>query len=240
MNYILRNVRRSMTGRWFPIAVVATAVTLWLSMGTASWGFFDRLRDVEIYNWAYILDSALNGSLGLLLLPALSALPFGGEVLREVRSGAFRAVLFRTGRGAYVFGQAIACFVSGLMVQFLAIAVLTGVMVASTLLAGGEVFPFEALVGMSERIIERILCGGGWALIGCIAALITETYSAAILAPLCLCYAITMIAARFFPDAAMLTPAQWPEMPLPALISICLALLLVAGVCIHREVQKHV
>ena len=40
-------------------------------------------------------------------------------------------------------------------------------------------------------------------------ALMTETTSAAYLAPLCLCYAMVMIGTRFFPDVALLNPTNW-------------------------------
>lgn len=40
-------------------------------------------------------------------------------------------------------------------------------------------------------------------------ALMTETTSAAYLAPLCLCYTMVMIGIRFFPDVALLNPSNW-------------------------------
>ena len=73
------------------------------------------------------------------------------------------------------------------------------------LLYAGELFPIGDFAPVWAVLLRRMLCGGIWAGVGCLIALLTETASAAYLAPLCLCYAMVMIGTRFFPQATLLT-----------------------------------
>lgn len=69
--------------------------------------------------------------------------------------------------------------------------------------------------------------------------LLTETAAAAYLAPLCLCYAMTMIGTRFFPQISMLNPANWLIGDVWLLLML-LALLVVAVLfTLRREVLRH-
>ncbi|MEF9878581.1 MAG: hypothetical protein RR975_04060 [Clostridia bacterium] len=240
MKCIFSDFRRAITGRWFLVAIFASALALWLSIGSETWYFFDMLQEGDTPDWASFLQSALSGQIGLLLLPALSALPCGAEALGEIRSGAFRSAIFRTGRKTYIAGQVLACYVSGLLVQLCAFAVLIGFLTIATVAAGGAFMPFAALLELAPPLLGRMLCGGGWALIGCTVALLSETASAAMIAPLCLCYALTMIATRFFPNAAMLNPVNWQHAPLLVLTVAACVLLLATGATLYWEVQKHV
>ncbi len=243
MKCILSDFRRALAGRWFLIAVFASILALWASVGSQSWYFSDMLQSAADDGWADLgcfLQSALTGQLGLLLLPALSALPFASEALHELRSGVFRPAIFRTGKADYIAGQTLGCMVSGMLVQLFAFAGLTLFIGAASVIIGGGLLPASALADCLPLLLGRILCGGGWALIGCILALITETSSAAMLAPLCLCYAITMISTRFFPDAALLSPLSWQSAPPSVLALAVIALLLAACAALNREVKRYV
>ncbi len=240
MKCILLDFRRAITGRWFPAAFFASALTLWLSIGSRTWYLFDMMGYMEAPEWVDLLQSALTGDLALLLLPALSSLPYSAQALRELRSGAFRMAVFRAGRRAYIAGHATVCFVSGMLVQLCAFVLLTGFLTAATVAADGPALPLLALPELAPLLLGRMLCGGGWALIGCSAALLTDTASAAMIGPLCLCYTLTMIATRFFPGAAMLDPLRWQGAPLFILLIAALLMLLGTGAALHREVQKHV
>lgn len=240
MKCIYLDFRRAITGRWFPAAILASALTLWLSIGAQTWYLFDMIADMEASDWLDLFQSALTGELALLLLPALSALPYGAQALRELRSGAFRMAIFRSGRLSYIAGHALVCFFSGMLVQCCALLLLVGFLTAATLAAGGSALPLAALVETVPLLLGRMLCGGGWVLLGCSAALLTDTPSAAMIAPLCLCYALTMIATRFFPQAGMLDPVRWQSAPLFILLAAAFLMLLGTGATLHREVQKHV
>ena len=243
MKCIFSDFRRAITGRWFLIAIFASMLALWASVGPQSWYVLDALQmaaeDDEWMDWPYFLQSALTGQLGLLLLPALSALPCASEALHELRSGVFRPAIFRTGRAAYIWGQTLSCVVSGMAVQLCAFVGLSLFLNAASRMAGGGWIPMEALGGCLPPLVGRALCGGGWAVIGCIVALITETSSAALIAPLCLCYALTMIGTRFFPNALFLNPVNWPSAPPPALLLALCLLTFSALLILTREVTNH-
>lgn len=239
MKCIFLDFRRAITGRWFSAAILASALTLWLSIGSQTWYLFDMIADMEASDWFDLLQSTLSGELALLLLPALSALPYGAQALRELRSGAFRMAIFRSGRRAYIVGHAIICFASGMLVQLCAFVLLSIFLMVGAL-AGGSMLSLSVLPELAPLLLGRMLCGGGWALIGCMAALLTDTASAAMIAPLCLCYALTMIATRFFPGVAMLDPIGWQNAPLFLLLPAALLMLLGTSATLHREVQKHV
>ena len=244
MFILLSDLRRAVKGRWFLIAVFASAVVLWASADSPQWGIRDLLYgagDGDSSELAAFLHSALQGPLGLLLLPALSALPYGAQALYEIRSGAFRPAIFRAGKTAYIAGLTLACAAAGMLAQLFAFALLAAPMgLASFLLADGQWLPLEAIVPCLRPLLGRMLLGGGWAMLGHILALVTETASAAIIAPLCLCYALTMTGTRFFPDLWMLSPLNWQDAPLLAQTLILAALGIAAVITQNREVQKHV
>lgn len=244
MKCIFSDFRRALTGRLFLIAIFASMLALWASIGSQTWYFFDMLQsageDGDWVDWSYFLQSALTGQLDLLLLPALAALPFASEALHAFKSGVFRPVLFRTGKAAYIAGQTLSCMVSGMMVQFFAFAGLVLFISFASFFAGGGWISLQALADCLPLLLGRMLCGGGWALTGCILALVTETSSAAIIAPLCLCYALTMIGTRFFPGAVLLSPMNWPTAPFPALALATGTLLIAACATLHQEVKQHV
>lgn len=240
MKCILSDFRRAVTGRWFLAAVFASALMLWLSIGSDTWYFFDTLANGDVPDWPYFLQSACTGKVGLLLLPALSALPYGAEALREIRTGAFRPVLFRVGRRAYIAGKVLSCFVSGALVQLCAMAALMVFLTVAVWATGNASLPLMADSEVYSLLLGRMLCGGGWALIGCAIALLSATASAAMIAPLCLCYTLTMIATRFFPQTVMLDPANWQSAPTVSLLLAMATLMTVTSITLHREVQRHV
>ncbi len=80
-------------------------------------------------NWGGSQD--MNGLLGSLLytcelgyitlvIPILSSLPFAGSYYEEVHSGYQYATLIRGSKKGYMFGKALAAFISGFLVIFLA------------------------------------------------------------------------------------------------------------------------
>lgn len=215
MRSILYDLRRAIAGRWFIAALFATILSLYLSIGQATYSLIDYLKTIEWqeedfwYSLSDLMVLGLQGDFGMLTLPALSALPFAAKALHEIKSGAIRPAVFRTGRTAWIMGKAAGCALSGMLLQWAAagllFVILNGLMVAMT----GHGFPWGKGEDFWLLLFNRMLCGGIWAGVGCVIALVTETASAAYLAPLCLCYALMMIGTRFFPDAAMLNPMQW-------------------------------
>ena len=119
------------------------------------------------------------------------------------------AAVFRTGRKSWIIGKVAGCAISGMLLQGAAVGLLYLILNGLMYGIAGQWFPWGKGGDFWPLLFNRMLCGGIWAGVGCVIALVTETASAAYLAPLCLCYALMMIGTRFFPDAAMLNPMQW-------------------------------
>ena len=215
MKCILSDVRRAIAGRWFLAALMATTVALYLSIGQASYGLIGYLESIEWqegnfwYSMSDLLALGMKGDFGMLTLPALSALPFAAQALHEIKSGAIRSAVFRTGRKSWIIGKVAGCAISGMLLQGAAVGLLFLILNGLMYGIAGQWFPWGKGGDFWPLLFNRMLCGGIWAGVGCLIALVTETASAAYLAPLCLCYALMMIGTRFFPDAAMLNPMQW-------------------------------
>ena len=210
MKCILSDFRRAIAGRWFLAALIATIITIYLSVGRATYGLIGYLENIEMYDDSFwysmsdLLALGIKGNFGMLTLPALSALPFAAQALHEIKSGAIRPAVFRTGRKNWIIGKATGCVVSGMLLQGVAVGLLFLILNGLMYGIAGQWFPWGKGGDFWPLLFNRI-----WAGVGCVIALVTETASAAYLAPLCLCYALMMIGTRFFPDAAMLNPMQW-------------------------------
>lgn len=192
MKCILSSARRAISGRWFFIATFAALATMWLSVGNATYTLMDNLYMGSVPDWAVLLSKACLGQFGMLTLPALSAMPFASRALHELRSGVARFAIFRTGRKPYIAGQIVACIFSAMTMQAAAFALLITALSIVALHAGVGGIPVEAVRAVIPIFGGRMICAGLWTVIGCMLALLTETGSAAAIAPLCLCYTLTM------------------------------------------------
>ena len=215
MKSILYDLRRAAAGRWFLAALFAAAAALYLSVGQDTYDMISYLESIAQCDEGYwyplseMLVLGMQGSFGMLTLPALSALPFAAQALHEIKSGAIRPAVFRTGKTAWTVGKASVCIVSGMLLQGAAVGLLY--LILNGLVRGrtGQWFSWGTGAEFWQMLLCRMLCGGIWAGVGCVIALATETASAAYLAPLCLCYALMMIATRFFPELPTLNPTLW-------------------------------
>ena len=119
MKSICYDLRRAIAGRWFLAALMATTVALYLSIGQATYGLIGYLESIEWqeenfwYSMSDLLALGMKGDFGMLTLPALSALPFAAQALHEIKSGAIRPAVFRTGRTAWIVGKAASCTSAG-------------------------------------------------------------------------------------------------------------------------------
>lgn len=246
MKCILYDFRRAVTGRWFVLALLATTAALYMSIGRDSYFLISYLQDFDMYEDSFWLDaaglvqSAMQGEFSVMTLPALSALPFAAQALQEIRSGAIRPAVFRAGRRSWMAGKLSACLISGAWLQMASALALLLVLHGMMLAAVGKPFPPGDMAALWPLLLRRMLCGGIWAGVGCLVALLTETASAAYLAPLCLCYAMVMIGTRFFPDAALLNPTNWLTGALWPLGLMLAALTIALGWTLQRKVNAYV
>lgn len=246
MKSICYDLRRAIAGRWFLAALIATTTALYLSVGQATYGLIGYLESVEWYEdgfWYSVSDLlvlGMKGDFGMLTLPALSTLPFAAQALHEIKSGAIRPAVFRTGRNSWIIGKAAGCVISGMMLQGAAVGLLF--LILNGLMRGyaGQWFPWGDGGDFWPMLLRRMLCGGIWAGVGCVIALATETAPAAYLAPLCLCYALTMIGTRFFPDAMMLNPMQWVNGAAWLLVILLVITIALQALFLKRGAQKYV
>lgn len=215
MKCIYYDCRRAITGRWFLAAFFASVVSLYMSIGDQTYYLMNMLSQMDMYEDSLWLDAAslltqgLQGEFGVMILPALSALPFAAQALQEIKSGAIRPAVFRAGRKSWIAGKLLSTFVSGMVLQMAAAIGLLLVFHLMMLISAGQLFPMGNIGPVWSLLLRRMLCGGIWAGTGCMIALLTETASAAYISPLCLCYALVMIGSRFFPDVALLNPINW-------------------------------
>lgn len=215
MKCIYADFRRAITGRWFLAAFLASVAALFLSMGTQSYELLNLLSQAGMPEEDFQLDGsamllqALRGHFGMMVLPALAALPFAGQALQEMQCGAVRSVIFRVGRNPWIVGKWSATLASGALVQLAAAMGMLLTLQLAMLCCACMFFPLADWESLWPLLLRRMLCGGIWAGVGCLAALLTETSAAACFAPLCLCYAMMMIGMRFFPDIVLLNPVSW-------------------------------
>ena len=215
MKCIADDFRRAITGRWFHVVFFASVLSMYMSIGDQSYYLINMLAEIELSEDSFWLDAAslllqgMQGDFGVMILPALSVLPFSAQALQEIRSGAIRPAVFRGGRKGWIAGKMLATFASGMLLQIAAAMGLLLVFHLMMLICAGQPFPAGDFAPVWPLLLRRMLCGGIWAGTGCLMALMTETTSAAYLAPLCLCYTMVMIGIRFFPDVALLNPTNW-------------------------------
>lgn len=246
MKCIRYDLRRAIAGRWFLAALLASVAALYLSIGQDVDYLMNVLVNYEYYaeegfplTMMSLLRQGITGDFGMMTLPALSALPYAAQPLTELKCGALRPAIFRTGRTGWIIGKAAACLLSGMALHTAAALLLALALQGLTLGRIGQPLPLGDASEALTPLIRRMLCGGLWAGVGCIIALLTETVSAAYLAPLCLFYAMVMIGTRFFPEALMLNPVHWlTGMTWPLGLSV-LAVAAVLMLLLRREAAAH-
>ena len=248
MRCILSDLRRALTGRWFLVSLFATVLALYMSAGTQTYSFLISLRDLAegyspaeyfYHDAASLLTGAMLGDFGLLTLPALSALPYGAQALMELKNGALRPVLFRTGRWNWLAGKLLACMVSAMALQGLAVVLLLGILHGMTQIIGGIALQPGDMDAVWAMLLRRMLCGGLWAGIGSVIALLTETSAAASIAPLCLCYALMMVGTRFFPAFTAMNPMNWLSGWVWPLLLGLVAVAAMLFTTLNREVKRY-
>jgi len=230
MRAILADLRFSIRNKWFGITILATIVCLWLDLGTDTYW----LLHGGAMNITDLLIKALEGRGSALSLPLLSALPCAGNALRELSSGATRPAVFRSGRTAYIVGKVTAV----LFVSILAQAV--GVILFCVLLL---VFcPLETFAFPVAMIKAWLLSTTIFAFIGGIGALIAKDTVCAYVIPTAMCFALTMLASRFFTDVKYLSPLSWlsGEGAIPLLCMLLAGITALYIAVLSIEVRRYV
>lgn len=161
MKCIADDFRRAITGRWFLVAFFASVVSLYMSIGDQSYYLINMLTEMELSEDSFWLDAAslllqgMQGDFGVMILPALSALPFAAQALQEIKSGAIRPAVFRVGRKNWIAGKLLSTFASGMLLQIVAAVGLLLIFHLMMLICVGGWFP----MGISPPS-GRCFCAG--------------------------------------------------------------------------------
>ena len=217
------------TNSFVRLPFVVEGMILGIVSGAVSLGLVWGLYELAVRQFGDLLRSL-----------SLSALPFAAQALHEIKSGAIRPAVFRTGRKNWIIGKVAGCVISGMLLQGAAVGLLFLILNGLTVAMIRQGFPWGEGGDFWPILLRRMLCGGIWAGVGCVIALATETASAAYLAPLCLCYALMMIGTRFFPDAMMLNPMQWVSGATWFLTIVLAFTLALQALFLKRGAQKYV
>lgn len=234
------DLSKTLLSRWFLIALLATLISLWLSVSQTLRHLSDYLMYNDEPHWAGFLLEAMRGQFAALSLPALSALPAASLALTEIQTGAARAAIFRSGFAPYVLSKTVAVLLSGMAVQLGAVLLLTLYLHGIRIVALGQPIQMHLLSDALSPALGRMLCGGLWAGAGSLLALLSDTTSAATVGPLCLCYGLMMVGTRFFPQVDAMNPLLWMNRASPFLWLGLLALGFLLSFTHLRQVKAHV
>ena len=231
---------RALMGKWFAFAAVGTLIFLWLGIGTDS---FNMLRSdqftVDRQNLIYM---SLTSESTALSLPALAALPAAAMALTELRTGIFRAKVFRSGRAAWRTGKIISCITSAALSQAVGLLAFSLVLWVFELKRGSvEVSSVESGV-LGGMIFARLLAGAAFACFGAALSLATGSAATAYVAPMAACFTLKLLGSRFFLETRYIDPIEWlsgDKFALTLLWFILAATLILFDIILRKEMERH-
>lgn len=240
MRAVFCEVGKVLCGRWLFLSAVCTAAFLWLGLGSHSYWMISV--DEYSVDFIFLLNLSLTGESTMLSLPLLAALPAAASALTELRTGAFRAKVFRTGKGKWQAGKVCSCAAAAVCSQIAGIIIFSAVIALFTSIKGG-VFPsISVMLGVLPVICARALSAVIFAGFGMVAAVLSGSSASAYVAPLAACFSLKLIGSRFFPGAVYINPAKWlcgDSQALILLTACCAAVILWQAVVLGTELKRH-
>ncbi|NLG37612.1 MAG: hypothetical protein GX549_06310 [Clostridiales bacterium] len=230
MRAIRADMRRALTGIWFPISVVATVACLWMDLGEDSYWLL-RGGGMEPMT---LFAEALAGAGSALALPILAALPAAGAALRELSAGAARMAVFRCGRGAYIAGKLLAVLLAATLSQSAGCFAFAGLLLM--------LCPAPAAAFPASILLNRLLSAMVFSLIGGVGALLTDDPVSACTVPTAASFALTMLSSRFLIGVRYVSPLSWlsgDSDALTLLIALIAAASALYAVVLRRELGRH-
>lgn len=157
-----------------------------------------------------MLASGLQSDAFMLALPALSALPCAGELVRELQSGFARLALPRAGFERYALRATRRAMLAP------ALALLLGLLVA-LILGALMMSPLERAVadyrselgGLIARVLTLSLLAGLYGLLGSLAALAGRSQAMGLAAPFVAQYLLMTLSERFLSGNYFFNPREW-------------------------------
>ena len=229
MTVIMIEVFRILKGKWFWLSALFTVVTLWAGIGPDSYWL---LQGSQMES-AWLFQNAFTSSVNAISLPLLAALPGAALTRKELGSGSLRGILFRINMRKYLFSRVISLLFSSMAAQCIGAG---GFILAISFLAAEFYFPLNFL-------IARVICAAVFAVVGSFGALLTRDTTCAYAVPIALCFALTMLRARFMIDAEFIDLLCWLSgAPDKLLFMGAVLVLLITGyiIFLYQEVRRNV
>ena len=146
-------------------------------------------------------------------LPILSALPFGGCFVDDLKSKFARFFLIRSNYCTYIASRIIVGFLAG------GLAILSGALIAWGTTAA-VLIPIEreiegmepaAIDGLIEICFLLFLNGGFWSVVGMAMSTLMESKYISYAAPFVLYYLLVILYERYFSDLFIIYPKTWTD-----------------------------
>lgn len=156
------------------------------------------------------MNNALESITSISFVPVISALPFSGEYVDEVKSKFARFYLIRINYEHYLWSRVLVCFLCG-----------GGVILLGSLLSWGiSALLFMPMEMAAEKesvsvasiwpiLILFFMTGGLWSVVGMTMSTFMESKYIAYASPFVIYYMLVILYERYFPDAYLLYPPNW-------------------------------
>lgn len=230
---------RVFLAKWFWFASIGTVIFLWLGLGSES---YYMLQSSEIpLDMLGLLQTTMTSESTALSLPALAALPAAAVALAEMRTGIFRAKVFRAGRCSWRTGKIGACMVSAVLSQLLGVLIFIGVLFGLTL-KNGSVEESAVEGALWGAIGARLLASVAFACFGSTIAVLTGSSASAYVAPMAACFTLKLLGSRFFLDVQYIDPLEWmsgDKNAIKLLLILCVIMIIAQDLALRREMKRH-
>ena len=149
----------------------------------------------------------------LSFLPILSALPFSGCFVDDLKSKFARFFLIRSSYRTYIISRIIVGFLSG------GLAILSGVLIAWGTTAAVLIPIEQEIEGMEPAAIDGLIeiCfllfvnGGFWSVVGMAMSTLMESKYISYATPFVLYYLLVILYERYFSDLFIIYPKTWTD-----------------------------
>ena len=199
---------------WFFLVPILTAAVIMMN-------FVDpviRAYRESLFIVGFHVDLLLKGFQSdalLSFLPILSALPFSGCFVDDLKSKFARFFLIRSSYRTYIVSRIIVCFLAG------GLAILSGALVAWGTTAAVLIPIEQEIEGMEPAAIDGLIeiCfllfvnGGFWSVVGMAMSTLMESKYISYATPFVLYYLLVILYERYFSDLFIIYPKTWTFPP---------------------------
>ena len=215
-----------------PVFYITAVMTLLLLLFGIERGAFDLFQGYYSES-RFILEQAFLSKANMISLPLLSALPSAASCQKEISQGVLRSVLFRTRKRTYLLSRCLTVSSAALLAQMLGILLfwaLTAILTRDLYLPLG-------------LILSRLCLTAIFSMVGAIGALLAQDSACAYVAPVTLCFSLSMLKSRFFTETDLMDPLYLMsagKQAFPVLALSLIAAFTMFYLLLKKEVSEHV